>query len=52
MCYKIWKWSLFIQPTNPLEDMNTKDIKNEIVFMDSHPTKLETHNMNLQKPFI
>lgn len=51
MCYKIWKWSLFFQPTNPFEDINTKDIKNGTVFTDSHPIKLETHDMNLQRLF-
>lgn len=40
MCYKIWKWSLFIQATNSLEDMNTKDIKNEIVFYGFPSSKI------------
>ena len=34
MCNKFWKWSLFIQLTKPLEDVNTNDIKNRIVFKD------------------
>lgn len=49
MCYKIWKWSLFIQLTNPLEDVNMKGIKNRIVFKDFTSYKIRNSQNEFTK---
>lgn len=49
MCHKIWKWSVLIQPTNPLENINTKDIKNRIFFMDFPSYKTRNSQYELTK---
>lgn len=46
---KIWKWSLFIQPTNPFEVMNIKDIKNRIVSMDFPAYKIRNPQYEFTK---
>lgn len=46
---QIRKWSLFICPTNPLEDMNTKDSKNRVVFMNSPSYKIRNSQNEFTK---